>query len=203
MSGELLGVIVGGLIGLASALMGHAFGWFQLKSTRAFSLRQTVYMDATVQLASSLEFFSSVSKLDLDDHEVASLMRSVSSAMFKIHIVGSPDTIAALSTANYELTQAAANLMPRRAILRSLAAAASTSTGSDINEQIQRLTIELAIEAMSSSLRYQRHLAELNIAARRELGLAIDEAEYRKANLKAEERIVAVIDSLRGRSDAA
>ena len=86
---------------------------------------------------------------------------------------------------------------------RSLAAAASTSTSSDINEQIQQLTLELTVEAMFSSLQYQRHLVELNIAARRELGLTLNEAEYRKANLKAEERIVAVINSLQGRRGVA
>jgi hypothetical protein len=72
--------------------------------------------------AGSLEFFSGVSDLDIDDRELASVIRPTSTARFKIHMVGTPGTIAALSIANYELTAAAARLMSRRAHLRSIIA---------------------------------------------------------------------------------
>ena len=194
MSSELVAVIVGGSIALAGAVLAQLFSWLQLRSTRAFELRQAVYLDAAVAMANSLEFFSSVSNLEIDDVDLASLIRPTSAAMFKIHIVGTPATIAALAEANYQLTAAAASLASRRAHLRAVIQSATPNQVS-ASEEINRLRTELFVEAMQCNLQYQRHLSELNVAARRELGLPLNESEYRSANLKAEERIVAAIDS--------
>ena len=47
---------------------------------------------------------------------------------------------------------------------------------------------------MRANLQYQRELVEVNIAARRELGLPLDEAKYRNQNRKAEQSIATAID---------
>ena len=46
----------------------------------------------------------------------------------------------------------------------------------------------------NANLPYQRELVEVNIAARRELGLKLDEAEYRSQNREAEAAITTAID---------
>ena len=47
---------------------------------------------------------------------------------------------------------------------------------------------------MRANLKYQRELVEVNIAARRELGLPLDEGEYRNQNRHAERAIATAID---------
>jgi hypothetical protein len=191
LSSELLGVIIGGAIGLAASFIGHVFAWFQMKSTRTFALRQAVYVESVVAMANSIEFFSHVSQLEIDDHQLARMVEPTSGAMFKIHVVGTPVTIAALSEANYELTAATSDLMKRRAALRS---AIDVGGGGTPTGEVERLQKELFLEAMRASLRYQRCLTEVNLSARRELGLPLDEADYRAANLRAEQRIAAIIE---------
>ncbi len=193
MSSELLAVVVGGAIGLAGSIGALVFGWLQAKSSRAFTLRQTIYVDAAIAMADSLDFFSKVSDLTIDDGDLAAMVRPTSGAMFKIHLVGTPGTIAALSEANYEMTVAAADLVGRRAQLRSMLDASEAGTGI-APVLVARLRIELFIEAMRASLNYQRRLADVNLEARRELGFPLVDAAYRSANLKAEARIVAVIE---------
>ena len=87
MSPELLGVIVGGLVGFATAALGHAIAWFQHRSGRAFDLRQAVYIEAAASFAKALEFFSSVTRPDVSDAELAALVSPTSIAMYKIHVV--------------------------------------------------------------------------------------------------------------------
>jgi hypothetical protein len=152
------------VIGFATAALGHAVAWLQQKSSRAFDLRQEVYIDAAASMARGLDFFSSVTRLDIDDAELAALVNPASIAMYKIHVVATPATIAALSSANQRLTLSALDLTKRRIRLRSAMAAAEqsrTPAGSDVG----RLQRELFIEAMRGSLEYQRELVEVNIAA--------------------------------------
>lgn len=193
LSPELIGVVLGGSIGLATAAVGHVVAWLQLRSNRAFDLRQTVYIQAAALMAKGLEFFASVTRLDIHDGELASLIYPTSIAMYQIHVVATPSTIAALSSANQNLTLSSLELMKRRALLRSAIAVASQS-GSSEGEEVARLQRELLVEAMSANLRYQRELVEVNIAARRELGLQLDEAEYRSQNRHAEQAIVTAIE---------
>jgi len=185
---------VGGSIALATAALSHAFAWLQLKSNRAFDLRQAIYVEAAATMANGLEFFSKVAQLNIEDDQLAHLTHPASVAMYKIHVVGTPSTIAALSAANQELTVSALDLMRRRILLRSATAAASETATAEAHDRVQRLQKELFVEAMRASLRYQRHLVELNISARRELGLPLDESQYRAANLEAEQRIAAAIE---------
>ena len=146
MSPELVGVIVGGSIGLVTAALGYLFSWFQLKSTRAFDLRQAVYVEAAGAMAKSLDFFSNVVDLNIEDSQLATAVHPVSIAMYKIHIVGTPATIAALSGANQELTVAALDLMKRRTLLRAaIEAASATSDGGSEVEELQAARIELAV----------------------------------------------------------
>jgi hypothetical protein len=81
-----------------------------------------------------------------------------------------------------------------RSVLRSAIAVASESEARDANDRVQELQRELFIEALRASLRYQRHLIEVNISARRELGLPLDESQYREANREAEQRIANAIE---------
>lgn len=114
--------------------------------------------------------------------------------MYKIHVVGTPSTIAALSNANHSLTIAALELMKRRAVLRSALMAATQVETVEARQQVARLQKELFLESMRASLRYQRELIEVNISARRELGLPLDETEYRKVSQEAELKIATAID---------
>lgn len=196
MSPELVGVIVGGSIGLASSALGQLFSWFQLKSSRAFDLRQAVYVEAAAAMAKGLEFFSNVVDLSLEDSQIPAAIHPTSVAMYKIHVVGTPATIAALSGANQELTVAAMDLMKRRTLLR--AAIQPVSPASEDRSEVEELHREFINEAMRASLRYQRHLVEVNISARRELGLPLDEQQYRAANLEAEQRILSAFDRTMG-----
>ena len=193
LSPELIGVIVGGSIGLATAALGHAVAWFQHKSSRAFDLRQMVYVEAAASMAKGLEFFSSVTRLDIGEAELAALIYPTSIAMYKIHVVATPSTIAALSNANLSLTLSALDLTKRRARLRLAIAAADQSGVSEVAD-VGRLQKELFVEAMRANLQYQRELVEVNITARRELGLPLDEAEYRKQNRQAEQAIATAVD---------
>lgn len=193
MSPELVGVILGGSIGLATAALGHLFAWLQVRSSRAFDLRQAVYIEAAAAMAKGLEFFSSVAQMDSEDSQLAGLIYPTSIAMYKIHVVATPSTIAAVSSANRNLTLSALDLMKRRALLRSATLAASQVEGAETPEQVQRLQKELFVEATRASLRYQRELVEVNISARRELGLPLDEAQYRAMNLQAEREIASAI----------
>ena len=181
-----MGVIVGGSIGLATAALGHAVAWFQLRSNRAFDLRQSVYIEAAVSMAKGLEFFGSVTRLDIDDGQLSALVNSTLAAMYRIHVVATPATIAALSSANLNLTIATLDLMKRRTHLRSALAGADQSS-------VGRLQKELLLEATNASLWYQRELVEVNIGARRELGMRLDETEYRGQNRKSEAAIIAAI----------
>jgi hypothetical protein len=144
-------------------------------------------------MAKGLEFFSSVTRLDIGDAEFAALIYPTSIAMYKIHVVATPSTIAALSNANLSLTLFALDLTKRRTRLR-LAVAAADQSAASKEAEIARLQKELLVEAMRASLQYQRQLVEVNIAARRELGLPLDEAEYRNQNRKAEQAIATAID---------
>ncbi len=146
-------------------------------------------------MAKGLEFFGTVARLDIDDGQLAALTNPTSAAMYKIHVVATPATIAALSSANLNFTIATLDLMKGRAILRRAVAAAAADP-SDASAAINagRLQKHLFLDAMNANLRYQRELVEVNIAARRELGLTLDEAEYRSQNRKAEAAIAKAID---------
>jgi hypothetical protein len=194
LSPELIGVIVGGSIGLLATALGHAFAWLQLKSNRAFDLRQAIYIESAAAMATALEFFSKVSQLDVEDSQLAGFIQFASVAMYKIHVVGTPSTIAALSNANQSLTMAALELMKRRAVLRAAVIAASQVETMEARQQAAGLQKELFLESMRASLRYQRELIEVNISARRELGLPLDETQYRKVSQEAERKIVTAID---------
>jgi hypothetical protein len=113
--------------------------------------------------------------------------------MYKIHVVATPSTIAALSNANLSLTLFALDLTQRRTRLRLAIAAADQSVASE-EADVARLQKELFVEAMQANLKYQRELVEVNIAARRELGLYLNEAEYRDQNRKTEQAIATAID---------
>jgi hypothetical protein len=194
LSPELVGVIMGGSIGLATAALGHAFAWLQLESSRTFDLRQAVYIEAAAAMAQGLEFFSSVAQLDIEDSQLGGLIYPTSIAMYKIHVVGTPSTIATVSSGNRNHTLSAIDLMKRRVQLRAATTAASQTEVAEAPGQVQRLHKELFVEANRASLRYQRELVEVNISARRELGLHLDEAQYRAANLAAEREIASAID---------
>ncbi len=185
MTPELIGVIEGGAIGLLSTAAGYVFTWVQLKSTRAFDLRQAVYVESVATMAAALEFFSKVSQLDVEDSELAGFVQQASSAAYKVHVVGTPGTIAAVASANECLTMAVLDLMTRRAALR-----ATVDAG-----QAAHLQKALFLESMRASLRYQHELTEVNISARRELGLPLDATKYRAVNQAAEQKITAAIDS--------
>ena len=117
--------------------------------------------------------------------------------MFKIHVVGTPATIAALSAANHCLTVTSGDLAKRRAELRVAAGRATQSEDPQTHAEADRLHRELLAAALQASLLYQRHLGEMNVSARRELGLTLDGAEYRATNVRAEERIVNAIENIR------
>jgi len=190
----LQGVLIGGGIGLATAALGHAFAWLQLKSNRRFDLRQTVYLEAAAAMANSLRFFDSVSQLSVEDSQLSNDIHPMSVAMFKIHVVGTPATMAALSAANHCLIVAAGDLVKRRTELRSAAERAAQSEDPEAHDEVGRLHRELLAAALHASLLYQRDLGALNVSVRRELGLPVDEAEYREVNLRAEQRIVNTIE---------
>jgi hypothetical protein len=194
LSPELVGALVGGSIAFAIAALSHVFAWLQLKSTRAFDLRQSVYLEAAGALAEGLEFFSKVARLDIEDSELHDLVQPMTKAMFKIHVVGTPSTIAALSQANQCLTSAAVDLGRRRAQLKAAIAANFQVPHSGARVDVGQLQKELLLEGMRASMQYQRHLVEVNISARRELELPVDESQYRAANLEAEKRITAAIE---------
>lgn len=194
LSPELVGALVGGSIAFAIAALGHVFAWLQLKSNRAFDLRQSVYLEAAAALAEGLGFFSKVARLDIEDNELHDLVQPMTMAMFKIHVVGTPSTIAALSQANQCLTSAAVELGRRRAQLKAAIAANSQIPHGGPRVNVGQLQTELLLEGMRASMQYQRHLVEVNISARRELELPVDESQYRAANLDAEKRITAAIE---------
>jgi hypothetical protein len=193
LSPELTGVIIGGVIGFATAALGHIAGWFRHKLSRAFDLRQAVYIDAAASMAQGLEFFSSVTRLDIDDAALAALVYPTSIALYKIHVVGTPQTIAAVSGANQKLTLSALDLTKRRALLR-LAIAAAKRGEASAESDVPRLQKELLVAALRANLLYQRELVEVNLAARRELGLLLDDTEYRNQNRQAEQAIRTTID---------
>lgn len=194
MSPELVGVIEGGAIGLLTTVVGYVFAWAQLKSTRAFDLRQAVYVESMATMALALEFFSKVSQLDVEDGELTGLLQLTSAAVHKVQVVGTPTTIAALSGANECLTIAGIGLMARRTTLRD-AADASRLDPAGAGAQVARLKKTLFLESMRASLRYQQALVAVNVSARRELGLPLSEAQYRRVCEATDQRILAVIDS--------
>lgn len=197
MSPELQGVLIGGAVTFATSALSLAFAWLQLKSTRAFDLRQAVYLEAAEALANSLKFFTNVADFSVEDSQLAVDIHPVSVAMFKIHVVGTPATMAALSAANHCLTVASGDLAKRRAGLRVAADRAAQSEDPETRAEADRLHRELFAAALQASLQYQRHLSEMNVSVRRELGLTLDGAEYRATNLRAEDRIVSAIESAR------
>jgi hypothetical protein len=182
--GNCSGVIVGGSIGLAIAALGHGFEWLKLKSGRAFDLWQSVYVEAAGAMANSLDFFAQVAQMEVADTALAAILSGTSAALYKIHVVGTPATITALSEANQALTFSALDPMKRRVRLRSAIQAASTNMLASVHADVQRLQEELFLEAQRASLAYQRLLREVNISARRELGLALDESEYRAVRIR-------------------
>jgi hypothetical protein len=117
-------------------------------------------------------------------------------AMFKIHVVGTPATMAALSAANHCLTAASGELAKKRAELRVVADRASQSEDLEARAEVERRHRELLGAALQASLLYQRHLVEMNVSVRRELGLKLDGAQYRATTSRAEERIVTAIESI-------
>lgn len=194
MSQALLGVIIGGAIAFSTAALGHIFAWLQLRSKRAFDLRQSVYLDAATAIANSLRFFDAVADLSTEDARLSDHVHPVSAAMFKIHVVGTPATIAALSGANHCLTTAALDLTTRRGQLKSAVANNAEADDAVAASEIDRLRRDLVYEAMRASMLYQRHLGEMNIAVRKELGFPLDKADYLAGNRQAEQKIVATID---------
>lgn len=197
MSPELQGVLIGGSIAFLTAALGHVFAWRQLKSNRAFDLRRAVYLEAAEVLANSLRFFDNVVNLDVEDSQLAVDIHPVSMTMFKIHVVGTPATMAAVSATNHCLTVTSGDLAKRRAELRVAADRATLSEDPQTHAEADRLHRELLAAALQASLLYQRHLGEMNVSVRRELGLTLDGAEYRATNVRAEERIVNAIENIR------
>jgi hypothetical protein len=197
LSPELQGVLIGGGIAFLTAALGHLFAWRQLKSNRAFDLRKEVYLEAAETLANSLRFFDNVSQLSAEDSQLVSDTHRVSVAMFKIHVVGTPATMAALSAANHLLTAAAGDLVKKRTELRLAAESAAQAEDPAAHDEVDRRYRELIAAAFQASLLYQRHLAEMNVSVRRELGLPLDEDEYRSTIMQAEQRIVAAIENIR------
>jgi hypothetical protein len=202
LSPELQGVLIGGAIGFLTSALSLAFAWVQLKSNRAFDLRRTVYLEAAEVLANSLRFFDNVANLNVEDSHLVNDTHPVSVAMFKIHVVGTPATMAALSAANHCLTVAAGDLMKKRTELRRAAERASQSEDQAAYDEVDRLHRELHEAALQASLLYQRHLVEMNVSVRRELGLPLDGGDYRATNQKAEERIVIAIENIRGKASS-
>ena len=197
MSPELQGALVGGGMVLLTAVVGHVFAWLQLKSNRAFELRQAVYLEAAEVLANSLRFFDDVANLNVEDSHLAKDIHPVSVTMFKIHVVGTPATMATLSAANHFLTVASGDLAKKRAELRVTADKASQSEDPVAHAEVERRHGELFQAALQATMLYQRHLGEMNVAIRRELGLKLDGGNYRATNLKAEERIMTAIENIR------
>jgi hypothetical protein len=196
-SPELQGALVGGGMVLLTAVVGHVFAWLQLKSNRAFELRQAVYLEAAEVLANSLRFFDDVANLNVEDGHLTKDIHPVSVTMFKIHVVGTPATMAALSAANHFLTSASGDLAKKRAELRVAVDKASQSEDPVTRAEVERRRGELFQAALQASMLYQRHLGEMNVAIRRELGLKLDGGDYRETNLKAEERIMTAIENIR------
>ena len=196
MSPELQGVLVGGAIAFLTAALGHVFAWRQLKSNRGFDLRRAVYLEAAEVLADSLRFFDDVANLNVEDSRLAKDIHPVSTAMFKIHVVGTPATMAALSAANHCLTVAAGDLSKKRAEWRLAADRASQSEDPEAHNEAERHHRDLLAAALRASLLYQRHLVEMNVSVRRELGLTLDGAEYRATTSRAEERMVTAIENI-------
>lgn len=194
MSPELQGVVIGGAIGFLTSALAQVFAWLQLRSNRAFDLRQTVYLEAAAAIANSLRFFEKVTELSIEDARLSDDIHPVNVAMFKIHVVGTPATIAALSAANHCLMTAALDLATKRGQLRAAVANAAHEDNADAGSEIDRLHRELVIEAMRASMLYQRHLVEMNVSVRKELGLPLDEAEYFAANRQAEQKITTAIE---------
>lgn len=197
MSQALQGVLIGGAIALLTAALGHVFVWRQQKANRSFDLRRVVYLEAAEVLANSLRFFDDVVNLSVEDSQLAVNIHPVSMTMFKVHVVGTPATMAALSAANHFLTAASGDLSRKRAELRVASERASQSGDPAEHPEVGRLHRELFEAALQASLVYQRHLAEMNVSVRRELGLKLDETEYRATNARAEEGIVKAIENLR------
>lgn len=159
--------------------------------------RNIAYAALPAVQANSLRFFDDVSQLTVEDTQLASDTHRVSVAMFKIHVVGTPATMAALSAVNHCLTVAAGDLAKRRNELRLAAERAAQSEDPETDNEVGRLHRELLAAALQASLLYQRHLVEMNVSVRRELGLPLDGDEYRATNLQAEERIVTAIGNIR------
>lgn len=164
---------------MATAAVGHVFAWLQLRSTRTFDLRQSVYLEAAAATAGGLDFFTKAMQINTDDSDLAQILSGSSVALYKIHVVGTPETIEALSKANERLTLSAVELMRKRAALRSATEEAD----------LLRRQRELARAAIEGSLLYQRELREVNISARRELGVPLDESRYRAVTIAAEQRL--------------
>lgn len=198
MSPELQGVVIGGLIGFLTAALGHVFGWLQLRSKRAFDLRQTVYLEAAAALANSLRFFDKVTELNIEDARLSDDIHPVNVAMFKIHVVGSPATIAALSAANQYLVSVALDLTKKRGRLKAAREQASDESASDSESDIDRLYRGLLVDAMRAGMIYQRHLVEMNLSVRKELSLPLDAAHYVEATRRAEAMVTTAIEQQLG-----
>jgi hypothetical protein len=190
---ELIGVVEGGLIGLLTALLGYVFAWLQLKSSRAYDLRQAIYVESAAAMGTALEFFSKVPQLSVEDSELAGFIQLTSVATYKSHVVATPSTMVALTSANQSLTMSALDLMALRAQLR-VAVDGARVDEHGAGQDVARLQRTLFLESMRASLRYQHEIVNVNIAARRELGLPLDEAQYRKVSQESEAKIIAAID---------
>jgi len=114
--------------------------------------------------------------------------------MFKIHVVGTPATIAELSAANHCLTTAALDLATRRGQLRAAVEKAAADNNVEADNEIDRLHREFVTEAMRASMLYQRHLVKMNVSVRKELGLPLDEAQYFETSRQAEQKITTAIE---------
>lgn len=244
---QLWGVMLGGAIALATTLINLGYNWLQQRSQRQFALRQAVYLETAEYAARGVQYLASFWRTDIDDNQLAQLLQSDSSAVYKVHAVGEKATIDALTVAGECVALKSLELMKSRVLLRTaittvqvlqaeaaqssaylqqvasmieglprsaptpeilaaipnLVATFTTTRDEVVRKQAEIASVQaeivqtqnrIAMDGMKAAMEYQGKLAEFNIAARRELGIPLDEKEYRKAFMESAERMLSAVE---------
>ena len=149
---------------------------FEFKLAREMTLRRDVYLEAAVAIARSTHAVNELADAGVSGGELGRQFAADFATIAKVHVVGAPETIEALSRVTLELGDAQASLNLRRASVADLQRALE-ATPPDAPQRAERqrawlvARLELAELAMQWATRVAKHAPAAIAAIRRELDL--------------------------------
>jgi hypothetical protein len=183
---------------------------YEFKLAREMNLRRDVYLEAAVAIARSTNALNELADAGVSGGELTRQFAADFATVAKVHVIGAPDTIDALSRLTLELSDAQAALNARRVSVMELQRAldAAPVGGAERSERAHAYTLarlELAELAMQWAARVAQYAPPAIAAIRHELDLPMRDnyqATFERAWGHGQQQLRQRIDALRAELQA-